>query len=101
MYAQKFRIYAVFDGLDECGDADQTCVLSLLAHLQELGYRLLISSRPHIHLQDQLGHTQTFEVSADESDLRNYVTARLKQVRNSARTLEGKCLELVKSTQGM
>jgi hypothetical protein len=101
LYSQRFRIYAIFDGIDECSDIHQKCILSLLARLQELGYRLLISTRPHVHLQDQLSSTQTFEVSANEFDLKNYVMFRLRQERNSVPALQAKCLELIKNTHGM
>lgn len=101
MYVQQFRIYAIFDGVDECSDAHQNCILSLLARLQRMGYRLLVSSRPHLHLRDQLSYTQTIEISADESDLKKYVMARLREEKNPSPALQAKCLELIKNTHGM
>jgi len=100
MYALEFRVYALFDGIDECDDEHQKSILALFVHLGGFGCRLLISCRPHVYIPEQLGYTQTIEVSADESDLRNYFSVRLRQERHTS-SLQAKCLELIKSTQGM
>lgn len=102
LYAQKFSIYAIFDALDECSDDHQKELLSLFADLQKGAYRLLISSRPHLpHLRDRLGSTKTLEIGAEESDLTNYVTARLDNERHNNLHLRVKCIELMKGVQRM
>jgi hypothetical protein len=96
-------IYAVFDALDECNNDHLSEILGLLAHLQQLGYRLLVSSRLHLQqlLQDNLTNTHNFEISANELDLKNYIITRLNQRGNKNNELTEKCLGLTKDVQGM
>lgn len=96
------RVYAVFDALDECSDAYQRDVFSLFAHLEKSGVRLLISSRPHVRItRGQLESVKNLVVSADESDLENFVLRTLKTKRNNNPELEKKCLQLAKGAEGM
>jgi hypothetical protein len=98
----KSRIYAVFDALDECNDKYQQNMLSLLTLLEKSGFKLLISTRPHLHIdQDQLNSVQTVIIEADATDLKNYVLTTLTVKKNSNRELEARCLELVKEVKGM
>jgi NACHT domain len=102
--AEKFSsVYAVFDAIDECSNANQKDVVSLFAHLQRSTYRLLISTRPHLleNLREQLEEIQTLEIYANESDLKNYIMTRLSEKRNKDINLQAKCLELTKRVQGM
>jgi hypothetical protein len=99
MCSQKLSIFAVFDAVDECIDAFQEELFFLFADLQKIGYKLLISTRPHIDLRNSLSHSRDFIISANESDLQNYVLTRLKNERND--NLKAKCLELVQGAQGM
>jgi hypothetical protein len=101
-FSAKYSIYAIFDAIDECSDANQEDLLLLFAELQTAGIRRLISSRPHLqHIQEQLGDVRTFEIRADESDLRRYVTFRLNKEKQINIKLKDKCLELIKGVQGM
>lgn len=98
----KSRIYAVFDALDECNDKYQQNVLSLLAILEKSGFKLLISTRPHLQIvQDHLNSIQTAVIEADATDLENYVLTTLTVKKNGNRELETRCLELVKEVKGM
>jgi NACHT domain len=96
-------IFAVFDAIDECCDSYRKELLALFAHLLQSGCKLLISSRPHLlrNLRDQLSSARTIEVYANESDLRNYITVRLREKGNKDTNLEVKCLELATGVYGM
>jgi hypothetical protein len=95
-------IYAVFDALDECSDRHQEEILSLFGLLEQSGYKLLISSRPHLqHLSDHLNRIQTINICADDSDLKNYIMARLASQRIHNPILTIKCLGLIEGVQGM
>jgi hypothetical protein len=94
-------VYAVFDALDECSEAQQEEILSVLGHLQQFGYRFLISSRLHFRkLQKWLSDIRTLEISANDADLDNYVTVRLQQ-EGSSDILKAKCLQLMRNVKGM
>ena len=94
--------YAVFDALDECRDACQMEVLRLFVHLQQSGYRLLISSRPHLHkFLCQLNDAQTLEIHVNASDLENYITTRLSKEGNISDKFKDKCLGLINDVGGM
>lgn len=100
--SKEFRIYTVFDAMDECSEDHQQDILSLLSSLAQSGYRILLSSRPHLHiLRDQLGTLSTLTISADETDLECYAKARLIAERNRNEELESRCIVLVKESQGM
>jgi hypothetical protein len=101
--ASEFQIYGVFDALDECDDSDQDGVLSLLFLLNQSGFRLLISARPHVKLGSSWPGTvlKVFSVSAQESDLKLYVGTRLDKERNCSDTLKAGCLALIKGVEGM
>lgn len=102
-YSQKSRIYAIFDAIDECSDAHQRMMLSLFEDLQKMKYRLLVSTRPHLlqTLQHCLSYTQTLEINANEYDLRNYITTRLKAERSRNPQLESGCFKLIEGVRGM
>jgi hypothetical protein len=100
--SQISTIYAIFDAIDECSDVHQMEVLELFAHLQQSGYRLLISSRPHLHESlNQLSDRQSLEVCANESDLRNYIIARLIKEGIVSDKFKAKCLDLINDVGGM
>jgi hypothetical protein len=94
-------VYAVFDALDECSEAQQEEILSVLGHLQQSGYRFLISSRLHFRrLKKWFSDICTLEISANEADLDNYVSVRLQEEGNSD-ILKARCLDLMRNVQGM
>lgn len=76
-------------------------VLEIFAHLQQSGYRLLISSRPHLYkLLHRLNDTKTLEVCANESDLRNYIITRLNEEGHVSDKFKAKCLNLINDVRG-
>jgi ATP/maltotriose-dependent transcriptional regulator MalT len=104
LLAQKFSsIYVVFDALDECNDGETKDILKLFVKLQQSNFRLLISSRPHFYqLRTELRlETCTIEISAEESDLRNYITTRLDAGGNTSEKFKAKCFELINRVEGM
>jgi hypothetical protein len=109
-YAEKrHSIYAIFDGLDEYNkSANETSELfGLFTHLQSIRCHLLLSSRPNFfsEFRNRLNEIQTIDIRAEESDLENYIGARIKQVqegsRNKNKKLELQCLQLATRVDGM
>jgi hypothetical protein len=101
---QKFPfVFAVFDALDECGDSHRREILGLISQLQKWGCRILMSSRPHLRksLEAQLNDAFTIEISADEEDVKNYISFRLDQCGNNNPELEQKCMNLAAGVQGV
>jgi hypothetical protein len=101
-HSKKFTVYAVFDALDECDELYQSELFTLFGTLQQSGYRLLGSFRPHLgHFQKVLGNPQILEVRANELDLAKYAATRLKEKGNKIPELEDQCLQLTKGVDGM
>jgi len=96
-------IYAFFDGVDECSEDHLDQTFSLLVELQKSGYRLLLSTRPHLvpKLRERINDLRVCDIVADKSDLRTYILFRLRKAGNTNSELEGKCLNLIKGVQGM
>lgn len=71
------RVYIVVDALDECDESNKTRS-SLLAHLRNLDthVQLLFTSRP---LEETLPDAVQFEVTAQEDDMRRYLSAQIKK----------------------
>lgn len=98
----KQRVYAVFDAFDECNESWEQDILSLFAALEKSGIKLLISSRPHLQFdQGQFTSVQNFVISADKSDLKNYILSTLKAKKNNSLELEKRCLDLIIGVDGM
>lgn len=102
-------IYAIFDGLDEYTKSanEMSELFGLFTHLQTIRCHLLLSSRQSFfsEFRNKLSVTQTLTIRAEESDLENYIGARLKQVqegsRNKNKKLELQCLQLATRVDGM
>jgi hypothetical protein len=100
-YSQNFPVYAVFDALDECSEANRKDLIEFLAGLGDAGYKILISSRPHVSIKDQLDIAKEFHIRADESDLRGFVSARLNYEKKVSPNLKARCMELATGADGM
>lgn len=98
--SQTARTYVVFDAIDECSDEFQEEIFSLLANLHSSKFRLLVSTRPHLQLQVQLGEPRVLEIVADQADMKNYITIQLKKGKNKSRMLEESCLKLAEGVKG-
>lgn len=73
------QIFVVVDALDECPEQGGHRA-RLLEELQKItGINLMITSRPHLDVQDTFQDIIWLEVRASEADLRNYIDGRLKR----------------------
>lgn len=69
----------VVDALDEC-DEGNGCRASLLAELQSFkNISLMITSRPHVSIEDPINRIITLEIRASEEDLGEYVDVRINR----------------------
>lgn len=102
-FSQIGPVYAIFDGMDECREDNLEEMFSLFTNLQESGYKLLFSTRPHLlqYFRERLRDLQISNILADNSDLRSYILFRLRKARNNNRELEAKCLDIIKDVQGV
>lgn len=102
-FSQIGPVYAIFDGMDECREDNLEEMFSLFTNLQESGYKLLFSTRPHLlqYFLERLRDLQISNILADNSDLRSYILFRLRKARNNNRELEAKCLNIIKDVQGV
>jgi hypothetical protein len=98
-----FQMYAIFDAFDEYGEAAQKRALTLFPQLQQAGYRLLVSARPHLtaSLEKALDRPAILRIEADQEDLHGYVQQRVQETKNFNETLETQCLELISDVQGV
>ena len=97
-------IYVVLDAIDECSDMSRKEVLELIVGLQQSpNSRILISSRPHLRqiLLDALKKIEVLDIYADEADLKNFITIKLRKTGIKDIKFEMRCLELAKGVQGM
>lgn len=96
-------IYGIFDAFDECTERFQKDTIALFATLKNHGYRLLISTRPHLEhqLQNALLDSVIFTITANEFDLRNYITTRLVEQGCENPVLRDRCLNLINGVRGV
>ena len=101
IYAQKYLAYVVFDAMDECAKEYRDDVFTFFAELQKLGYRILISTRPHESVPCQLNDVTLLKIAADRQDLENFIMYRLAKAGNKISALEKKCMDLANDAEGM
>jgi hypothetical protein len=94
-------VFMVFDALDECSEHNRKDVLELLSDLVKYGYKVLVSSRPHVSFDSCLQGSEPFRIQAHETDLNNYVSCRLDAEKKVSSTLRRRCIELTKDLHGM
>jgi hypothetical protein len=71
-------VFFVLDALDECLDHCNE-IITMISALDKLGVKVFCTSRPHlIDLPKRLGTTAVLEVRAQDDDVRNYLSVRLK-----------------------
>lgn len=100
-FSKDYSMYAVFDALDECSEWNRKDMLSLFTTLQKSGFRLLVSTRVHLNIQEQLTDSIILNITADMSDLRNFISVRLDEEGTISPKLRDKCLELTSRAEGM
>lgn len=77
--AEQFSLVFVFlDGLDECTDAQQDEIISLIQQLRESGIRVFLTSRPVVDYRvKKLQPFELLPIAADEKDIGIYLNLKL------------------------
>lgn len=100
MCSQNFsHIYGLFDAVDESSETYHADLVDLFSHLENLGYKLLITGRPGSplsKLRNTLRNSHTLEIRANQSDIQSYVTSRVAQG-----VIRTKSLKLMEKANGM
>jgi hypothetical protein len=83
------KVFLVIDALDECTEDDNRRVY-LLRELQALQttVNLMITSRPHITVEYELGNMKRLEVFASDDDVRIYLSNRISNTPRLARIVK-------------
>lgn len=92
------------DAFDECDDDQQEEVLILIdAFLAYTPAKIILTSRPHLKRLRAFPHNAVqMHVSAEDADVRTYISWRLKKVRNLSQDMKTKILEkLSDAAKGM
>ncbi|KAJ7444046.1 ankyrin repeat-containing domain protein [Mycena latifolia] len=80
--AQHSKVYIIVDALDEYPEDQRNILLEHLSMLQGPTTSLMMTSRPHVTLDDLFPDVLGLEIKATEDDIRQYVD---KQIRKSPR----------------
>lgn len=81
------KVYFVVDALDECGSTVCTELLSMIRRLQvDNNISLLVTTRPLREVLDHVPSCPTLEVRASESDVANYLKARMQTLPKFVQT---------------
>lgn len=73
------RVFVVLDALDECNESNG-CRRSLLAELRSLpGVNLMVTSRPHVVLEDPIGIIGRVDIRARDDDVSRFVDGRISR----------------------
>jgi len=71
-------MFVLFDGLDECVDAQQDDLIDIIWELRNSGVSVLLTSRPGIECRvDKVQPVQILPITAVEDDITLYVNAKL------------------------
>ncbi|KAJ7443720.1 ankyrin repeat-containing domain protein [Mycena latifolia] len=80
--AQQSKVYIIVDALDEYPDEQRHILLEHLSMLQGSTTSLMMTSRPHVILDDLFPDVSGLEIKATEDDIHRYVD---KQIQKSPR----------------
>ncbi|KAJ7443730.1 ankyrin repeat-containing domain protein [Mycena latifolia] len=80
--AQHSKVYIIVDALDEYPEEQRNILLEHLSMLLGPTTSLMLTSRPHVTLDDLFSDMSGLEISATEDDIRQYVD---KQIQKSPR----------------
>ena len=81
-------IFAI-DALDEASVPCRDQLLQHLNKLAEVGFRILLTSRPDVNLRQLRSHSIIINITAQKEDLEVYTTQRLQESMNVQDILEG------------
>ena len=98
----RLRMYLIMDALDEYRDPDS--VLDLLTGLDHSAVNILLTSRPHILINQRFSNLDRVEIRAHEDDIRSYVDRRLPSLRCIQRRQDLQLLvkdKIAEATDGM
>ncbi|KAJ7794721.1 ankyrin repeat-containing domain protein [Mycena olivaceomarginata] len=70
------KVFLLVDALDEYPQRDQSTLLLCLSALGPT-VNLMLTSRPHIQVDDIIPNTETLEIRAKEDDIRRYIRAQI------------------------
>lgn len=97
-------VYLVIDALDECHSGGfRRNLLTTVNQIRDgaNNLKVLISSRPHISLENSFPSTENLEIRASASDLAKYSRAKLETYSHIPETLKTKILtDLLSKTDG-
>jgi hypothetical protein len=81
------QVYIIVDAVDEYPEMQRGI---LFKHLGKMGptVNFMVTSRPHISPDSSLPNPSTLEIYANESDIRSYVEAQIKQSPRLTRHVE-------------
>ncbi|KAJ7444007.1 ankyrin repeat-containing domain protein [Mycena latifolia] len=78
--AQYSHLYIIVDALDEYPDGQRQILLEQLSLLQGPTTSLMMTSRPHVILDDCFSGVQCLEIQATEDDIHNYVDQQIQKI---------------------
>jgi len=81
-------IFAI-DALDEASVPCRDQLLQHLNKLAEVGFCILLTSRPDVNLRQLRSHSIVIDITAQKEDLKVYTTQRLQESMNVQDILEG------------
>ncbi|KAJ7444039.1 ankyrin repeat domain-containing protein [Mycena latifolia] len=76
---QYSKLYIIVDALDEYPDEQRQILLEQLSILQGPTTSLMMTSRPHVILDDCFSGVQYLEIQATEDDIHNYVDQQIQK----------------------
>ena len=74
-------VFVVLDGLDECPEYEVEAVTEIISSLPETLVRVFVTSRPHISVTKSFPSDCKLTIRASDTDIKNYITFRLKESR--------------------
>ena len=87
-------VYVLIDALDEVEWEHQPAFLSLIQHLSESSIKTLVTSRPHLEICHEFEMSGlSITISANDLDIRQYLSVRLNKRKHLASGLKKKIVE--------
>jgi hypothetical protein len=83
------KVMFAIDALDEASDSCRDQLLQHLNKLAEVGFRILLTSRPDVNLRQLQNRSIVMDITAQKEDLEIYATKRLQESMNVQDILEG------------
>lgn len=83
------KVFIIVDALDECSEigGDRKTILEELGVLSNMA-NIMITSRPHVNVEEYFQSIQNLEIVASDHDVRRYVEARISGAPRLARIVK-------------